>query len=144
MIQIKIKLLKEYNDVFNGIIVKIKKIDDNWLEYSKGYEKIKFNSDDNLPLNKPLKFINMTATIRCVFSKNNKLYPKYFQMELCLAYKMLKYDRIDIAEGIDLDKTNKSRECKFCHYWYYLNKNFSYGPFTCDGCYNIVQRSTDF
>ena len=32
----------------------------------------------------------------------------------------------------------------FGHYWYYLNKNFSYDPFTCDGCYNIVQRSTDF
>ena len=32
----------------------------------------------------------------------------------------------------------------FCHNWYYLNKNFSYGPFTCDGCYNIVQKSTDF
>ena len=31
----------------------------------------------------------------------------------------------------------------FCHYWYYLNKNFSYGPFTCDGCYDIVQRSTN-
>ena len=55
---------------------------------------------------------------------------------------MLKYDKIDITEGID--KTNKSRECMFCHYWYFLNKNFSYGPFTCDGCYNIVQRSTDF
>ena len=57
---------------------------------------------------------------------------------------MLKYDRIDISEGIYLDKTNKSRECKFCHYWYYLNKNFSYGPFAWDGCYNIVQKSADF
>ena len=57
---------------------------------------------------------------------------------------MLKYDKIDIAKGIDDDKTNKSRKCMFCHYWYHLNKNFSYGPFTCDGCYNIVQRSTDF
>ena len=54
---------------------------------------------------------------------------------------MLKYDRIDISEGIDVDKTNESRECKFCHYWYFLNRNF---PFTCDGCYDIVQRSTDF
>ena len=36
---------------------------------------------------------------------------------------MLKYDRIDISEGIDVDKTNESRECKFCHYWYFLNKN---------------------
>ena len=57
---------------------------------------------------------------------------------------MLKYDKIDITEGIDVDKTNKSRECMFCHYWYYLNKNFSYGPFTCDGCYNMVQKSTNF
>ena len=57
---------------------------------------------------------------------------------------MLKYDRIDLTERIDLDKTNKSKECKFCHYWYYLNKNFGYGPFTCDGCYAIVERSTDF
>ena len=29
---------------------------------------------------------------------------------------MLKYDKIDITEGIDVDKTNKLRECKFCHY----------------------------
>ena len=57
---------------------------------------------------------------------------------------MLKYYKIDITEGIDLNKTNKSRERMFCHYWYHLNKNFTYGPFTCDGCYNIVQRSTDF
>ena len=57
---------------------------------------------------------------------------------------MLKYDKIDITEGIGLDNTNKSRECMFCHYWYFLNKNFSYGPFTCDGSYNMVQRSTDF
>ena len=51
---------------------------------------------------------------------------------------MSKYDKIDTTEGIDFDKTNKSRECMFCHFWYYLNKNFSYDPFTCDGCYNIV------
>ena len=57
---------------------------------------------------------------------------------------MLKYDKIDITEGIDVDITNKSRECKFCHYWYYLNKNFSYGSLTCGGCYAIVQKSTDF
>ena len=65
-------------------------------------------------------------------------------MKLCIAYKMLKYDRTDISEGIDVDKTNESRECKFCHYWYFLNWNFSYGPFTCYGCYDMVQRSTDF
>ena len=64
-------------------------------------------------------------------------------MMLCLAYKMLKYDKIDISEGIDVNKTNKSKECKFCRYWYFLNKNFSYGPYTCDGCYDIVQKTTN-
>ena len=52
---------------------------------------------------------------------------------------MLKYDKIDISERIDVDKTNESRQCKFCHYWYFLNENFSYGPFTCDGCYDMVK-----
>ena len=70
------ELLKRYDDVFNGIMDKIKKIDDDWLEYAKDYMKIKFNSDDNLPLNKQLKFYNMTLTIRCVFSEDNKLYPQ--------------------------------------------------------------------
>ena len=72
------KLLKRYDDVFNGIMDKIKKIDDAWLEYSKDYMKIKFNSDNNLPLNKPLKFYQMTVTIRCVISEDNKLYPQVF------------------------------------------------------------------
>ena len=32
----------------------------------------------------------------------------------------------------------------FCHYWYFLDKNVSYGPYLCNGCYNIMQKSTDF
>ena len=70
--------LKIYDDVFNGIMSKIKKVDDDRLEYTKDYAKIIFNSDDNLPLNKQLKFHTMTVTIRCVFSEDNKLYPQVF------------------------------------------------------------------
>ena len=107
------KLLKRY-DVFNGIMVKIKEIDDDWLEYSKDYTKIKFNSDVNLPLNKQLKFYQMTVTIRYVFSEDNKLYPQVFLDETLYSLKkMLKYDRIDISEGIDVNKTNESREYSF-------------------------------
>ena len=40
--------------------------------------KIKFNFDDDLPLNKSLKFCLVTITIRCVFKENNKLYPQVF------------------------------------------------------------------
>ena len=57
-------LLKKYNDVFNGIKNKIKKISDD-----------EFNSDDDVPLNKALKFYNITITIRSVFKKDGKLYP---------------------------------------------------------------------
>ena len=57
---------------------------------------------------------------------------------------MLEYDRIDISEGIDVDKTIKSKECILCHYWQFLNKNFSYGPYLCHGCYNRAQKSIDF
>ena len=57
---------------------------------------------------------------------------------------MLEYDRIDISEGIDVNKTNESKECMLCRYWYFLDKNFSYGPYLCDGCYNIMQKSSDF
>ena len=54
---------------------------------------------------------------------------------------MLEYKRIDISEGIDINKTNLSKECMLCHYWHVLDKNFSYGPYLPDGCYNITQKS---
>ena len=57
---------------------KIKKINNNQCNYENDYMKIKFNSDDNLPLNKLLNFYNMTITIRSVFEEDNKLYPQVF------------------------------------------------------------------
>ena len=72
------ELLKKYNDVFNGIMGKIKEVSNDECDYEKDYMKIKFNSDDNLPLNKPLNFHNMTITIRSVFKKDDKLYPQVF------------------------------------------------------------------
>ena len=67
-------------------------------------------------------------------------------MILCInqAYKTLEYKRIDILEEIGINKTNNSKECKLCHYWYFLDKNFGYGPYLCNGCYNIMQKSADF
>ena len=56
---------------------------------------------------------------------------------------MIEYERIDISEGIDINKTNKSKECILCHYWYFLDNNFSYGPYLCDGCYNLMQKSNN-
>ena len=53
---------------------------------------------------------------------------------------MIEYERIDISERIDLNKTNKSKECMLCHYWYFAHKNVSYGPYICDDCYNFYQE----
>ena len=49
---------------------------------------------------------------------------------------MLEYDRIDISEGIDINKCEEtSRECSLCRFYYFLDKSFKYGPYLCDGCY---------
>ena len=42
---------------------------------------------------------------------------------------MLYYDRIDVSEGIDVNKTRESKKCNICHYWYLLYKDFK---FQCD------------
>ena len=57
---------------------------------------------------------------------------------------MLEYDRIDISERIDMDKTNKSKECDICHYWYFLDKNFNYEKYLCNGCYDLMQKAMNF
>ena len=72
-------LLKEYADAWDGIKNEIKTINDGKEnDYGKDYMKIKFNSDDDLPLNKPLKFYAMTIIIRSVFEEGGKLYPQIF------------------------------------------------------------------
>ena len=76
----EIKITKKNNDVFNRIRDEIKTINGGKEnDYEKDYVKIKFNSDDNLPLNKPLKFHLMTITFRSVFEKDGEIYPQVFQ-----------------------------------------------------------------
>ena len=72
------ELLKKYNDTFNRIRDKIKEVSNGECDYEKDYMKIKFNSDDDLPLNKPLKFYLIIITIRSVFKEDHKRYPQVF------------------------------------------------------------------
>ena len=65
--------------MFGMELKKIKAINgDKENDYGKDYMKIRFNSDDNLPINKLLKFRLMTIIIRSVFSEDNKFYPQLF------------------------------------------------------------------
>ena len=73
------EVLKKYNDGWHGIKNEINTRNGGIEnEYEKDYMKIKFNSDDDIPLNKPLKFYNMAVTIRSVFEEDVKLYPQVF------------------------------------------------------------------
>ena len=53
---------------------------------------------------------------------------------------MLVYERINISDRIDVNKSDESKECTLCHYWYFLDKSFSYGLYLCDRCYNMTQN----
>ena len=55
---------------------------------------------------------------------------------------MLEYDRIDIYEGIDIKKGKEtSRECSLCKLYYFLDKTFNYGPYLCNGCYDMSLKA---
>ena len=55
---------------------------------------------------------------------------------------MLEYDRIDISEGIDINKCEEtSRRCSLCKFYDILDKNFIYGPFLCNGCYDMPLKA---
>ena len=54
---------------------------------------------------------------------------------------MLYFDRIDISEGIDINKISASKECDICHYWCFLNKGFKLQPNVCNRCHDLLMIS---
>ena len=57
---------------------------------------------------------------------------------------MLEYDRIDISEESDVNKTNLSKECGICHYWYFKDSGFKYEKYLCNGCHDLMQKAMSF
>ena len=76
-------VLKKHDLVFSGIKHHIKKIDDGEVNYSADYDKIKFLSDDLLPLNELIYFPTLTVVIICVF-KQNGIYYRQVYLDHCL------------------------------------------------------------
>ena len=54
---------------------------------------------------------------------------------------MLYYNRTDISEGIDVNKTSASKECDVCHYWYFLNYSFKFQPNVCNRYHDLLMLS---
>ena len=78
------EVLIKYTKLWDGIKNEIVTINGGKPdEYGKDFMRIKFNSDDNLPLNKTMKLHNMTIIIRSVFEEDGKFYPQIF-LDECL------------------------------------------------------------
>ena len=54
---------------------------------------------------------------------------------------MLYFDRIDVSEGIDVNKASASKECNICHYWHFLNYSFKFQPNVCNRCHDLLMMS---
>ena len=51
---------------------------------------------------------------------------------------MLQYERTDLSDGIDLNKSDKLKECMICHYWYFKDIGNKYEPYVCNGCHDFM------
>ena len=78
--------IKRYEELWSKIRDFIRSVTKNSDDYNEKYMKIKFNSDDDLPLNKAIEIPSITIVVRAVFHENNKYYPQVF-LDECL-YKL--------------------------------------------------------
>ena len=70
---------KKYEEVWEGIKKEIETINSyEKIEYGKDYKQIRFESNEDFSLDKPIKLHLLTITIRSVFSEGSKFYPKLF------------------------------------------------------------------
>ena len=51
---------------------------------------------------------------------------------------MLQYHKTNVSEGIDVNKTSASKECKFCHYWFFKDVGFKFEEQVCNGCPDLL------
>ena len=70
---------QKYEEVWKGVKKEIETINGGKkIEYGKDFQKIRFKSNDDLPLSKPIKLRLLTIIIRSVFSEHGKFYPQFF------------------------------------------------------------------
>ena len=77
------EVLEKYTELGDGIENLIERVNDKPSEYGKDFMKTKFNSDDNLPLKKTLRFHNLTIVVRSVLQEDGQYYPQIF-LDECL------------------------------------------------------------
>ena len=51
---------------------------------------------------------------------------------------MLQCQKIDVSEGVDVNKTSASEECELCHYWFFKDVGFKFEKHVCNGCHDLL------
>ena len=51
---------------------------------------------------------------------------------------MLQYQKIDVSDGINVNKTSASEECELCHYWFFKDVGFKFEKHVCNGCHDLL------
>ena len=51
---------------------------------------------------------------------------------------MLRYQNINVSEGIDLNKTSESKKCELWHYWFFKDVGFKFEEHACNGCHDLL------
>ena len=82
----------------------------------------------------------MTISIRSVFGEGGKLYPQAFLDDTL--YELLQYEKIDVSQGIDTNKTSLSKSGMLWNYWYFKYVRFKFEPHVCNKCHDVVM--TDY
>ena len=57
---------------------------------------------------------------------------------------MLRYEKIDVSKGIDVNKTSASKECELCHHWYFKEFGFKFEEHVCNGCHGLLPMAYSF
>ena len=93
-----------------------------------------------MPLNKPITLRSLKIIIRSVFGENGKFYSQLFLDDALYEFvlKMLQYEKIDVSEGIDVNKTSASKECELCHHWFFKDIRFKFEENICNGCHDLL------
>ena len=81
---------------------------------------------------------NIIILIKSAFNEGkNRYYYNVHINNITMTY----YDKSDVSEGIDVNKTNESKEGDVCHYWYFLDKGFKVQTYAFTDCRDLLIMS---
>ena len=104
----------------------------------KDFMKIKFDSDDDLPLNKPLKPTHVNNNcLTCFWRWWQILSTTLFGWVLVWIINILQYEKKFVFEGLDINKTSAWTECMLCQYWHFKDVGFKFELHVCNRCHDV-------